>query len=71
MSCPQSIYRWCKGKILPSVEHLSALNLLLGVQMEELLVLKNQSVVYAVQNEINAHAMARLLCYREYMIKAA
>lgn len=70
LSCPQSIYRWFKGKILPSVEHLSALSLLLGVHMEELLVLKKQSVVYDIQNEINVHAMDRLLCYREYVIKA-
>lgn len=48
LSCPQSIYRWFKGKILPSVEHLNALSLLLGVHMEELLVLKNQSVVHGV-----------------------
>lgn len=40
LSCPQSIYRWFKGKILPSVEHLSTLSLLPGVHMEELLVLK-------------------------------
>lgn len=71
LSCPQSIYRWFKGKILPSVEHLSALSLLLGVHIEELLVLQNQSAVYDIQNEANVHAMDRLLCYHEYMIKAA
>lgn len=71
LSCPQSIYRWFKGKILPSAEHLSALSLLLGVHMEELLVLQNQSVVYGIQNEANVHAMDRLLCYHEYMITAA
>ncbi|MDE6714723.1 MAG: helix-turn-helix domain-containing protein [Lachnospiraceae bacterium] len=44
LSCPQSIYRWYKGKILPSVEHLCALSKLLNVHMEELLVLQGQNV---------------------------
>lgn len=39
LSCPQSIYRWFKGKTLPSIEHLCALSILLGVHMEDLLVL--------------------------------
>lgn len=71
LSCPQSIYRWLKGKILPSVEHLSVLSILLGVHMEELLVLKKQPAVYDIQKETNNHAMARLLCYRKYIINAA
>lgn len=46
LACPQSIYRWFKGKILPSVEHLCALSRLLGVHMEELLVLENNSIIF-------------------------
>lgn len=42
LSCPQSIYKWFHGKSLPSVEHLYALSLLLGVHMEDLLVQKKQ-----------------------------
>ena len=42
LSCPQSIYRWFKGKILPSLDHLCALSRLLGVHMEDLLVLEGQ-----------------------------
>ena len=42
LSCPQSIYRWFKGKILPSVDHLCALSRLLGVHMEDLLVLEGK-----------------------------
>ena len=38
LSCPQSIYRWFKGNILPSVEHLCALSKLLDVHMEDLLI---------------------------------
>lgn len=38
LSCPQSIYRWFKGKVLPSVDHLYVLSRLLNLHMEELLV---------------------------------
>ena len=37
--------------------------------MEELLVLKNQSAVYNIQDEISIQAMARMLRYRERIIK--
>jgi len=38
LSCPQPIYRWMNGKILPSIDHLLMLSELFGVHMEELLV---------------------------------
>lgn len=38
LSCPQPIYRWFKGQILPSVDHLFMLSIVLGVHMEELLI---------------------------------
>ncbi len=38
LSCPQPVYRWFKGKALPSVNHLYALSRLLDVQMEDLIV---------------------------------
>lgn len=41
LNCPQSIYRWFKGQILPSVTHLYALSRLLNVHMEELVVMQN------------------------------
>lgn len=44
LSCPQPIYRWIKGIILPSVDHLLLLSELFGVHMEELLV-KRQGVI--------------------------
>lgn len=40
LSCPQPVYRWFKGTILPSVDHLLMLSELLGVHMEDLLVKK-------------------------------
>ena len=42
LSCPQPVYRWFKGKVMPSLEHLYALSVLLGMHMEELLVMKNE-----------------------------
>lgn len=47
LSCPQSIYRWFKGKILPSVDHLYALSRLLNVHMEDLLVMQGENIVYS------------------------
>ena len=41
LSCVQPVYRWYKGRILPSVDHLLMLSELLGVHMDELLVKKN------------------------------
>ena len=38
LSCPQPIYRWFKGKVLPSINHLYVLSQLLHVHMEDLLV---------------------------------
>ena len=40
LSCPQPIYRWMNGKILPSVDHLFMLSVLFGVHMEDLIVKK-------------------------------
>ena len=38
LSCPQPVYRWIKGQILPSVNHLYNLAGILDVPMGELLV---------------------------------
>ena len=38
LSCPQPVYRWYKGSILPSVDNLLKLSELFEVHMEELLV---------------------------------
>lgn len=37
LSCPQPVYRWYKGVILPSVDNLLRLSELYQVHMEELL----------------------------------
>ena len=44
LSCPQPIYRWYKGNILPSVDNLLKLSELFHVHMENLLARKNEVV---------------------------
>lgn len=42
LSCPQPIYRWMKGAILPSVSHLYSLSRLFGCHMEDLLATQRE-----------------------------
>ncbi|MCM1261234.1 MAG: helix-turn-helix domain-containing protein [Butyrivibrio sp.] len=71
LSCPQSIYRWFKGKILPSVEHLCALSRLLNVHMEDLLVLQGQSVEDYIVEGMGDARRRRLLLYIKYLQEVA
>lgn len=66
LSCPQSIYRWFKGKILPSVDHLCALSKLLNVHMEELLVLQGQSAAFGSVEAEAKSRFKRLTAYAGY-----
>lgn len=43
---PQSVYRWFSGKVLPSVDNLYALSILLGVSMNDIIVSKDDDVVF-------------------------
>lgn len=43
LSCPQPVYRWFRGQILPTVDHLFMLSKLLGVHMEDFLVEKGEN----------------------------
>lgn len=71
LSCPQPVYRWFKGNILPSVEHLYALSQLLHVHMEDILVLQGQIIKDGMGDWIHEAATVRLLSYRKRMRKAA
>ncbi len=59
LSCPQPIYRWFNGKMLPSLDNLYALSKLLCLPMEKLLVEQRQinlnmlSVELCINNHIN------------------
>ena len=44
LSCPQPIYWWFKGIILPSVDHLYVLSRLLKLHMEDLLVPRQENI---------------------------
>ena len=67
LSCVQPIYRWYKGLILPSVDHLFMLSELLKVHMEDFLVKKNATpVIYDIESTYS-HAMQNRL--KEYYKK--
>ena len=64
LSCVQPIYRWYKGKILPSVDHLLMLSELLNVHMEDLLVKKNAvPVIYDIEQCYAQAAQKRFIAY--------
>ena len=64
LSCVQPIYRWYKGKILPSVDHLLMLSELLNVHMEDLLVKKNVvPVVYDIEKCCAQATQKRFIAY--------
>ena len=64
LSCEQPIYRWYKGAILPSVDHLFMLSELLNVHMEEFLVKKNVvSVIYDIEQHYSQVAQQRFMTY--------
>ncbi|MGN0418739.1 helix-turn-helix domain-containing protein [Anaerostipes faecalis] len=64
LSCVQPIYRWYKGLILPSVDHLFMLSELLGVHMEDFLVKKNAvPVIYDIEQHFSQTAKKRYIAY--------
>lgn len=63
LSCPQPIYRWFKGKILPSVDHLFMLSQLFGVHMEDFLVGKHTFSEYDVECLEEEDRRKRLVFY--------
>ena len=68
LSCVQPIYRWYKGLILPSVDHLLMLSELLDVHMEDFLVKRKEMpiICYIEQYSMRA-AQKRHLSYGEKM----
>ena len=66
LSCVQPIYRWYKGLVLPSVDHLLMLSELLDVHMEELLVKRVVPRVYDLEHY---YPKNRLNLFMEYYKK--
>ena len=67
LSCVQPIYRWYKGLILPSVDHLLMLSELLDVHMEELLVKKTS--VLSINDADRNHSEKKVMRYVFYYKK--
>lgn len=63
LSCPQPVYRWMKGQMLPTVDHLYVLAKIFRVHMEELLVQKEKGLAELVR-EKNGSWRRRLTAYR-------
>ena len=63
LSCVQPIYRWYKGLILPSVDHLFMLSELLNVHMEDLLVKNAVPVIYDIEQCYAQAAQKRFIAY--------
>jgi hypothetical protein len=64
LSCVQPIYRWYKGLILPSVDHLLMLSELLNVHMEDLLVKKNAvPMIYDIEQRYAQAMQKRFIAY--------
>ena len=71
LSCVQPIYRWYKGLILPSVDHLLMLSELLDVHMEDLLVKKNtMPFKYDIEQYNMREAQRRLSLYCKMMYRS-
>lgn len=64
LSCPQPIYRWFKGKVLPSINHLYALSQLLHVHMEDLLVSENRiDIMLNIEQKVPCVELTRMYSY--------
>ncbi len=67
LSCPQPVYRWFQGKVLPTVDHLYMLSMLFEVHMEELLVPTRRPLQYGIDMRAikRSHGRNRLLAYHK------
>ena len=64
LSCPQPIYRWFKGKVLPSINHLYVLSQLLHVHMEDLLVPENRiDIMLNIEQRVLCVELTRMYSY--------
>lgn len=71
LSCVQPIYRWYKGLILPSVDHLFMLSELLNVHMEDFLVKKNaKPIIYDVEQYNIVAVQRRIIAYCQKMYQS-
>ena len=69
--CPQPVYRGYKGKVMPSLEHLYTLSVLLGVHMEELIIIKNEVINFDLCKYDESSTKKRVYKYYCYIFKVA
>ncbi len=71
LSCVQPIYRWYKGLILPSVDHLFMLSELLNVHMEDFLVKQNiNPIIYDIEQYNIVATQRRMIVYCRKMYQS-
>lgn len=63
LSCPQPIYRWFKGQVLPTVDHLYTLSRLLYMHMESLLLPEKEALPEDMQRRLLAYWRAGSLIF--------
>ena len=68
LTCPQPVYRWYKGIIMPSVDNLLRLSELYQVHMEELLVKADYIWSYDVERMMKRDFENRLRAYYSKMV---
>lgn len=64
LACPQPIYRWIRGRILPSVDNLYMLSRILGLTVDDLIV-PRQSQAWILQEACNMKFSIRMWAYFE------
>ncbi|MDE7184450.1 MAG: helix-turn-helix domain-containing protein [Lachnospiraceae bacterium] len=64
LSCPQPIYRWIRGRTLPSVDNLYMLSRILGLTVDDLIV-PRQSQAWILQKACNMKFRIRMWAYFE------
>ena len=62
LDSPQSVYKWLKGKALPSLDNLLVLGCMLDLPVEQLLVLEGKEDEEIVQRRKRWVKNARIFC---------
>lgn len=66
LACPQPIYRWFKGQIMPSLDHIYALSLLFHVHIDDILVPRlDPQIEWMLERTDNLQIKRYLLYYQK------
>ena len=65
LSCPQPVYRWYKGQVLPSVDNLLKLSELFHTHMEDLIVKDKEGIHFFEDKCVNHNTglLKRMFAY--------